>query len=587
MRLGGLVGCEVLRQLRKRDLGMRRAARAGAAVTAALSGAGDALARAGGGGHGGGGGGSSGGGHYGGGHSYHGGGSGGSGGFIALLIIVLVIYMLYRRSQRGGSLATSANPSPTAQAAVMSVLGATLAQRAAIGAATGAATGGMGQHSLPAAAFAATLRPVIDRIRAQDPGFELEVFLQRAEMTFFLVKRGIQHNDAAAVRPFLSDAVFEQVARGLAASAAQHRHALLESLNVRAVHMQDAQCDEAGQRLQVHFDLVYRAKLLDDANQVLADEQADHRHGERWTFTRKAGAVTPTNGGVTAARCPACGAELALNLDGTCAHCRASVTNGTVDWMVADVEQAPFVGYPNDSALAVAAPTVGQGIAALRAADPGFSPDAFRVRVRSAFLALQDAWCKQNLDAGRAFLSPGAYFTWRAQLETLELEGRRNVMEQISVQHIEPVLIVHGRVFDDITVRISAAAADFEIDKDNRVVFGDRTVRPFVEDWTFQRSVGVATSQKPGTLENTCPNCGAPIELTQIGECRYCKAAVTSGKFDWVVSRIAQDDVFGADAGSPGNPGAQIALQVGGAIVGGLLASLLSNNSSGRPNDWN
>jgi predicted lipid-binding transport protein (Tim44 family) len=584
MRLGGLVGCEVLRQLRKRALGMRcaaraGAARAGAAVTAALSGAGDALARAGGGGHGGGGGGSSGGGH-----SFHGGGSGGGGGggFIALLVIALLIYMFYRRSQRGGP-GPSANPSPTAQAAVMSVLGATLGQRAAIS----AAPGSMGQRSLPAAAFATTLRPVVDRIRAQDPGFELEVFLQRAEMTFFLVKRGIQQNDAAAVRPFLSDAVFEQVARGIAASAAQHRHALLESLNVRAVHMQDAQCDEAGQRLQVHFDLVYRTKVLDDANQVVADEQADHRHGERWTFMRKPGAVTPTSGGVTAARCPACGAELRLNLDGTCAHCRASLINGTVDWIVGGVEQAPFLGYPNDSALAVAAPSVGQGIAALQAADPGFSPDAFRVRVRTAFVALQDAWCKQNLDAGRAFLSPGAYFTWRAQLETLALEGRRNVMEQISVQHIEPVLIVHGRVFDDITVRISASSADFEIDKDNRIVFGDRMVRPFVEDWTFQRSVGVATSQKPGTLENTCPNCGAPIALTQIGECRYCKAAVTSGKFDWVVSRIAQDDVFGADAASSENPGAQIALQVGGAIVGGLLASLLSNNSSGRPNDWN
>jgi predicted lipid-binding transport protein (Tim44 family) len=577
MRLDGLAGREVLRQLRKRALGMRRAARAGATVIGALSGAGDALARAGGGGHGGGGGG----GFSGGGHSFHGGGSGGGGGLIAVMIIVLVIYLYYRRSQRGGP-AASANPAPAAQAAVMSALGAALGQ----GVATGAPTGGMGPRSLPAAAFATALRPVVDRIRVQDPGFELEVFLQRAEMTFFLVKRGIQQNDAAAVRPFLSDAVFEQVARGVAASTAQHRHALLESLNVRAVHVQNAECNEAGQRLQVHFDLVYRAKVLDDGNRVVADDQADQRHGERWTFMRKAGAVTPTNGGVTAARCPACGAELRLNLDGTCAHCRASVTNGSVDWIVAGVEQAPFVGFPNDSSLAVAAPSVGQGIAALKAADPGFSPDAFRVRVRTAFAALQDAWCKQNLDAGRAFLSPGAYFTWRAQLETLALEGRRNVMEQISVQHIEPILIVHGRVFDDITVRISASAADFEIDKDNRIVFGDRVVRPFTEDWTFQRSVGVATSQKPGTLENTCPNCGAPVSLTQIGECRYCKAAVTSGKFDWVVSRIAQDDERGADSG-PLQPGAQIALQVGGAIVGGLLSSFLSNSSSSRPNDWN
>jgi predicted lipid-binding transport protein (Tim44 family) len=563
---------------------MTRVARAGAALTAVLpavlSGTGDALARAGGGGHGGGG-------HSSGGHSFHGGGSGGGGGFLALLVIVLLLYFWYRRSQRGGG-GTLSEPASGAQTAVMSVLGAALGQNVAAGAATGQATSRMGPQSLPSAAFATTLRPVVDRIRAQDPGFELEVFLQRAEMTFFLVKRGIQQNNAAAVRPFLSDAVFQQVASGIAASAAQHRHALLESLNVRAVHVQNAQCDDAGQKLQVHFDLVYRAKVLSDANQVIADEQADHRHGERWTFIRKAGAITPTNGGVIAARCPACGAELRLNLDGTCAHCRASVTNGTVDWIVAGVEQAPFVGYPNDSSLAVAAPSVGQGIAALRAADPAFSPDAFRVRVRTAFLALQDAWCKQNLDAGRAFLSPGAYFTWRTQLETLAAEGRRNVMEQSTVQRIEPILIVHGRVYDDITVRISAAAADFEVDKDNRIVFGDRVVRPFTEDWTFQRSVGVATTQKPGTLENTCPNCGAPVSLTQIGECRYCKAAVTSGKFDWVVSRIAQEeDMFGADAGPVQGAGAQIALQVGGAIVGGLLSSLLSNNSSSRPNDWN
>jgi len=114
-------------------------------------------------------------------------------------------------------------------------------------------------------------------------------------------------------------------------------------------------------------------------------------------------------------------------------------------------------------------------------------------------------------------------------------------MENIEVRAVEPVQIVHGRVFDDVTVRITAAAADYEVDPAGKIVFGDRTVRPFTEDWTFQRSVGVATLNKPGTLENTCPSCGAPVSLNQIGECRYCKAAVTSGKFDWVVSRIEQE----------------------------------------------
>jgi hypothetical protein len=117
--------------------------------------------------------------------------------------------------------------------------------------------------------------------------------------------------------------------------------------------------------------------------------------------------------------------------------------------------------------------------------------------------------------------------------------------------------------------------------KTGKLVFGDRVSRPFAEEWTFQRSVGVATSHKPGTLESTCPSCGAPVALTQIGECRYCKAAVTSGKFDWVVSRIEQENEVEGSRSDGGDVGVQLAAQVGGAIVGGLLASLLSGSSTG------
>jgi hypothetical protein len=153
-------------------------------------------------------------------------------------------------------------------------------------------------------------------------------------------------------------------------------------------------------------------------------------------------------------------------------------------------------------------------------------------------------------------------------------------MENLQIQRILPTRVVHGQVFDDLTVRITASCADYEVDQSGRVVFGDRTVRPFSEEWTFQRSVGVATSGKPGTLENTCPRCGAPLQLTAIGECRYCKAAVTSGKFDWVVSRIEQeDDDEGGSGGDGPDIGSMIARQVGGAVIGGLLGSLLAGGS--------
>ncbi len=518
-------------------------------------------------------------------HGYLGGGSFGD--LIGLIVVAVIVWYVYRRFTQGRPSLQTFAPMPGAREALGAGLGA------AFGAATGRAVGaGRAQNmaGLPGADLQrAGLPAAVDAIRAHDPGFEIETFLQRAEMTFFLVKRGIQKNDLGAIRPYLDDRVFAAVAQNVKAMAAQHQHGLLESLNVRAAHLLDAACDETKQSLQVHFDLVYRAKTLNDANQVLADEGEDTRHGERWTFMRAAAARTPAAGGVTASLCPACGAELRLSLEGICTHCKASVTNGTVDWVVADVQPAPFLGETTDPLLGIAAPTVAAGIAGLQAADPGFAVSVFMGRVQTAFMTLQDAWCRQNLETGRAFLSPGAYFGWRAQLDTMAAEGRRDVMEGLRIDRIEPIRVIHGRVFDDLTVRINAAAADFEVDGAGRIVFGDRSVRPFVEDWTFQRSVGTATTGKPGTLENTCPGCGAPLVLTQIGECRYCKAAVTSGKFDWVVSRIEQEDdgpggsgnAGGYGGGAGGDLGTQIAAQIGGAVIGGLLGSLLSGGSGG------
>jgi len=485
-------------------------------------------------------------------------GSGTLGGIIVLVIIVLGVRYFLRRA---GSSA-QAGSAQTVISALGSALGAS-----ALGVSSGIGGPFNGRRALP---------PAIDAICALDEGFEIESFMQRAEMTFFLVKRGMQKNDAAAIRPYLNDTVFSAVGKDIAQSKSQHRHALLESLNIRGLALESAECSEEAQNLQVHFDLVYRAKTLDDSNAMVSDEGEDNRHAERWTFTRKPSARTPLSGGVIASKCPACGAELRLGLDGVCAHCKASVTNGAADWVVSDVQPAAFVGYSAESSLGVAATTVAEGIATLTSTDKGFSISAFETRVKTAFLTLQDAWCKQNLDAGRAFMSPGAYFSWSAQLAGMASEGRRNVMEHLEIRGIEPVRVTHGRVFDDLTVRITAAAADFDVDSSGRVVFGDHSVRPFKEDWTFQRSIGAATSNKPGTLESTCPNCGAPVSLTQIGECRFCKAAVTSGKFDWVVSRIDQED--GAEVGDAlGNIGERLAIEVGGAVVGGLLGSLMSN----------
>jgi hypothetical protein len=49
-----------------------------------------------------------------------------------------------------------------------------------------------------------------------------------------------------------------------------------------------------------------------------------------------------------------------------------------------------------------------------------------------------------------------------------------------------------------------------------------------------------------GTMkgEKTCPHCGAPLQINQAGACTYCKTKVTAADFDWVLSRIEQDESY-------------------------------------------
>ena len=55
---------------------------------------------------------------------------------------------------------------------------------------------------------------------------------------------------------------------------------------------------------------------------------------------------------------------------------------------------------------------------------------------------------------------------------------------------------------------------------------------------------GPASKEGTPTAEPVCSNCGAPLAVTQSGECSHCNAHVTLGEFDWVLSKIEQDDSY-------------------------------------------
>jgi len=517
---------------------MRRSHRAPFAAFAAglgwLATAVAAFARGGGGGHGGGGHSSGGGGgHSWGGGSFHGGAYHGTYGstntvpgaglgfftslaiaLVIVLIIVLIVFLVFLVARRPGS-----------------------------GAVDPALSAGADAAQEPEPVVLREVEVALEAIRAADPDFEAETFLQRAEMSFFLVTRAYQHVDAKAGRPYLTPEAFAAWKRDVDAFAASSRRPIFDDLNVRGMHVESAAHGETGDEIVVHFDLVYRMRIVDaTSGAVLNDEGEDRRRGQRWTFRRNAGVKTLLEGGVVVLKCPQCGAPLELSADGRCKFCRNDISAGAQDWTVSGITLAPFEGARPEPLFGALRLDPQAGFEAIKASDPQFDGAAFIERVRGAFVALQEAWSDRDLDVGRGFMSPGLYYGCSTQVETMAAERRRNVIENLQISAIAPIGVVHGRAVDDVTVRIDASCVDYEVDETTgQIVFGSRDPEPFVEFWTFQRSTSAKTPDH-GLLDKQCPNCGAPLDVNQIGQCHYCKAAVTSGRFDWVLSRIEQEE---------------------------------------------
>ncbi len=198
--------------------------------------------------------------------------------------------------------------------------------------------------------------------------------------------------------------------------------------------------------------------------------------------------------------------------------------------------------FPERHARAVqAASPVDVGLAAIKAHDPAFDLEQFTQQVQRVFFIVEEAWSERKPEMSRQVMADSLWQQHREQVQGYIDGHKTNMLDYLSVSNIWPVAARSDSRFDTITVRIVAACADYEVDDRNgKVVRGDRQVKPWEEDWTFERSSKAQTSNEGTGLGSKCPNCGAPLDVDLTGACRYCKAPIMSGDYDWVLARISQ-----------------------------------------------
>jgi predicted lipid-binding transport protein (Tim44 family) len=179
---------------------------------------------------------------------------------------------------------------------------------------------------------------------------------------------------------------------------------------------------------------------------------------------------------------------------------------------------------------------------AIEARDSSFTWPAFEARIRHIFGQLQPAWSSLDLALARPYLSDRLAETWRFWFAAYRGAGLRNISESARVTGIELARVISDRHFDAITVRLRATGLDYTTDEQGALRAGSRdTPRDYTEYWTLIR--GHAATGAP-RADSSCPRCGAALVVSMGGACEHCGAHVSSGEFDWVLSRVEQDDAY-------------------------------------------
>ena len=378
----------------------------------------------------------------------------------------------------------------------------------------------------------------LDQIRTLDPGFSLVLFEDFAYMLYAAVQRSRATGTqalAAYLAPNLAQALVDpQLAdvQGIVIGAMRY---------VRFSGLQGPMLE-----LEIELESNY-------AEVLRAGGTRRFYAVDRIVLTR---AQTARSRPLTRAHtldCPNCGAPLEAVRGSECSYCRQNVGFGRFDWMIAGfsnqsreargpllTSDVPETGTELPTIVEPGAPA---RFEELTRKDPALTWQALQGRVALVFGELQVAWSSRDALRIRPFVSDNLFQSMYYWIDLYTRARCRNVTENATIMRVDLANVMSDAYFDAITLRVFATSIDYTVSDEGKLLSGNRSrPRTYSEYWTLIRGT---TRRGEPRRDNNCPHCGAPLRIAMTGQCEYCRVKITSGDFDWVLSRIEQDESYG------------------------------------------
>lgn len=378
--------------------------------------------------------------------------------------------------------------------------------------------------------------PPIEALRRFDPNFSAITFEDFCYSLYARAQNARGEGKLDQYAPYLSEEARRTLASRNPAGLRQVEGIVIGAFTIEALSGLDTQVVQ----VPVSFESNY-TEVSDGGEQSWYVR-------ERWLLERKRDILSPPPAKAKADHCPRCGAALSTRSDGTCEYCGARIVDGSFNWYVRSVQlltkdaRGPLltsdVPEQGTSLPTILQPGLRDKRAAFEAAYPDFSWSAFDERVRTVATLLQNAWSSRQWENVRPLETDGLFQMHRYWIDAYQKQHLHNVVDDYAIASADVVKIESDAFYDAITVRLFAEGRDHTDDDSGRIVAGSRDMRRWSEYWTFIRG------RSGGTEARSCPNCGAPLPTGETAICPACGGKVAAGGFDWVLSRIQQDEAY-------------------------------------------
>lgn len=386
-----------------------------------------------------------------------------------------------------------------------------------------------------------------DRLRKFDPNFSEIVFTDFCYTLYAKAHhaRGSSGVELDQLSPYLSDQARKSLLQLNTTDLREVKGIIIGGLKIAAVRGLETPV--------VNISLTFEANYTEVSKTSNVTEMTYYVR-ERWELERNRDVLSPTPVQATALHCPRCGAALQQDSTGACAFCNTRIDRGEFQWFVRSVDvlsreaKGPLLTSDVPEAGTHLSSVVQPGFAKVRVAfeknNENFSWGLFQARARLIFDELQSAWSNLDWEKARPHETDNLFQMHQYWIDAYKRQRLRNILDRCTVTAMQPVKIVEDAFYNAITVRIGAQGFDYTVDGAGKVVAGSKdNLRRWSEYWTFIRN----RQAKPmaARADLNCPNCGAPLTVNHAGVCQFCGGKITSGEFDWVLSKIEQDESYG------------------------------------------